>query len=258
MVNGNIEALFKDRKQQEAVFPITKIKAVSDDNGTGLNVLLDDMNTQIGEKAPSGYGLGENAGRYCADCHALGSGGLYYFDNNTANKPDGVTGTGSILVQSVVTTYGDYKRDIYVTLKSGANIAHCYYSSYAGHWQSWEWENPPMILGQEYRTTERYMDKPVYCKAVSIGALPAIGRTEIGFGSWGTTDIVRHNCKVRSNSVDYPFVQDLPFFSTGSYSDVVPQAFCFIVNHNTPYAIIQANTDLSSYSGVLTVWYTKN
>ena len=33
----------------------------------------------------------------------------------------------------------------------------------------WEYENPPMELGVEYRTTERYMEKPVYTMAVSIG-----------------------------------------------------------------------------------------
>ena len=59
MVNGNIEALFKDRKQQEAVFPITKIKAISDNDGVGLDTLLEQMDEQINNKAPAGYGLGE-------------------------------------------------------------------------------------------------------------------------------------------------------------------------------------------------------
>lgn len=34
----------------------------------------------------------------------------------------------------------------------------------------WEWENPPMLLGVEYRTTERYLGKPVYVKVVDFGA----------------------------------------------------------------------------------------
>lgn len=33
-----------------------------------------------------------------------------------------------------------------------------------GVWQPWEWVNPPMFLGDEYRTTERYLNKPVYKK----------------------------------------------------------------------------------------------
>lgn len=39
-------------------------------------------------------------------------------------------------------------------------------------WQPFEWVNPPMDLGVEYRTTERYLGKPVYVKAVDFGALP--------------------------------------------------------------------------------------
>lgn len=37
--------------------------------------------------------------------------------------------------------------------------------------EPFEWENPPMIPGEEYRTTERWNGKPVYVKAVYLGAL---------------------------------------------------------------------------------------
>ena len=38
--------------------------------------------------------------------------------------------------------------------------------------RSMEWQNPPMSLGVEYRTTERCEGKPVYAKRVDCGALP--------------------------------------------------------------------------------------
>ena len=41
----------------------------------------------------------------------------------------------------------------------------------AGIWDPLEWVNPPMQLGVEYRTTERYLGKPVYCKLVDFGML---------------------------------------------------------------------------------------
>lgn len=41
-----------------------------------------------------------------------------------------------------------------------------------GKWQPVEWINPPMELGTEYRTTERFMGSPVYVKLVDFGALP--------------------------------------------------------------------------------------
>lgn len=40
---GKIQALFTDREQTQPIFPMTKIKAVSDDDGKGLNAVLDDM-----------------------------------------------------------------------------------------------------------------------------------------------------------------------------------------------------------------------
>lgn len=36
-----------------------------------------------------------------------------------------------------------------------------------------EWVNPPLALGVEYRTTERWLGKPVYVKAVNFGAGPS-------------------------------------------------------------------------------------
>ena len=44
-----------------------------------------------------------------------------------------------------------------------------------GVWGPFEWVNPPMQLGVEYRTTERYLGKPVYTLAFDFGALPASG-----------------------------------------------------------------------------------
>lgn len=42
-------------------------------------------------------------------------------------------------------------------------------------WGDWEHTNPPMELGIEYRTTERYLGKPVYVKLVDCGTIPAQG-----------------------------------------------------------------------------------
>lgn len=44
-----------------------------------------------------------------------------------------------------------------------------------GNWQPWEWVNPPMQLGIEYRTTERYLDKPVYTQLMNWGHAPTQG-----------------------------------------------------------------------------------
>lgn len=43
--------------------------------------------------------------------------------------------------------------------------------NYALNGSTVEWINPPMQLGVEYRTTERYLGKPVYVQLVNFGAL---------------------------------------------------------------------------------------
>lgn len=48
----------------------------------------------------------------------------------------------------------------------------CYYRMIDG---VTEWVNPPMMIGIEYRTTERYLGKPVYVKVVNFGNYPASG-----------------------------------------------------------------------------------
>ena len=57
-------------------------------------------------------------------------------------------------------------------------------------WESeYEYLNPPMQLGVEYRTTERYMGKPVYIKLANFGALPnATIKTVDAFAS--ETDVI--------------------------------------------------------------------
>lgn len=40
-ITGKIKTLFSDKNKTEALFPRTKVSAVSDDNGVGLNVLLE-------------------------------------------------------------------------------------------------------------------------------------------------------------------------------------------------------------------------
>jgi hypothetical protein len=38
-----------------------------------------------------------------------------------------------------------------------------------GTWNEWEWVNPPMVGGVEYRTTERYLGEPVYVFLYDLG-----------------------------------------------------------------------------------------
>lgn len=46
-----------------------------------------------------------------------------------------------------------------------------------GIWNPWEWVNPPMSSGVEYRTTERFDGETVYCKVVSYTNSANIGNS---------------------------------------------------------------------------------
>lgn len=51
-----------------------------------------------------------------------------------------------------------------------------------GTWLPWEYDNPPLNFGVEYRTTERYLGKPVYVKVVNCGRAPSNSMKKIDTG----------------------------------------------------------------------------
>ena len=144
----------------------------------------------LSNKAPAGYGFGdaiqeiattsaeESYETYCAKVDAV----LDEMPDKTAKLvrayPPAVYGKAGTTVSLL------YKSDAnYVVLSNigSADTALCGWrmirlkksSSEPSAWQPFEWEHPPMQLGAEYRTTERYNSKPVYKKAINTGALSA-------------------------------------------------------------------------------------
>lgn len=68
-----------------------------------------------------------------------------------------------------------YARQIYIPYsETGRYYARTLYKGSTEEWifDGWEVNNPPMAVGVEYRTTERFMGNPVYAKLVSLGAAP--------------------------------------------------------------------------------------
>lgn len=125
--------------------------------------------------APGGFGLGDFQG---VALESSVEGGLntavkcgwYYFggDGSIANAPslpDG--GYGALLVSSRASN------SIVIQICFLETVSTIAIRRRVGsEWQPWEYLNPPMQLGVEYRTTERYKGRPVYIKAVDTGALP--------------------------------------------------------------------------------------
>lgn len=104
----------------------------------------------------------------CTDCNTTVKAGIYRIDGSTQNGPSYIiAGLGHLLIvlpwdqNTLVQIYYAPER----ALKS------CRFS--ASGWKPWECVNPPLALGVEYRTTERYLGKPVYCKLVNCGEITA-------------------------------------------------------------------------------------
>lgn len=141
--------------------------------------LTDDQKTQargnIGA-APSGFGWGEEVPRMvstAAEVDAIAANSVVRYANDSTNLVDG--DSGSYTRYAIVVTYTvnatDKAQDVYC-YGGGAHGDVMLHRGRSGNtWLPWEWVNPPMKLGVEYRTTERYFGNPVYCKLVDCGAV---------------------------------------------------------------------------------------
>lgn len=153
--------------------------------------------------APDGFGLGTYTGPLVTDCDNAKMNGWYYCDKSTAHTPDSnynwhihVTALGNdICMQDAWTitntnAYLHRRRLVYIDTATQNN--------------PWEWVNPPMHLGTEYRTTERYLGKPVYCKLVDFGALPNKTQKYIAHGAENVDYVIQcygHNSTYNSMPV---------------------------------------------------------
>jgi hypothetical protein len=134
-------------------------------------------------------------------------------------------------------------------------------------WEPFEWENPPMLLGIEYRTTERYLGKPVYKQAVSVGTMgvgSASAATQLyKYGiAPDATDIKDYHFIIRKDDTynGYKDRHILPKYS-GS-GQLLAQGLCTLAPAGTTtydglYAIVQAFSDMSAYTVYLYVEYIK-
>ena len=121
--------------------------------------------------APGGFGLGTVAVNI-SDLNDATKNGWYMnaAGGEAVHAPDNVAGW---LV--LVCAYADeivFQTAYRYGSDEGLISARRSYHYLFGGWQPWEWINPPMQIGVEYRTTERYNGKPVFVMAVDGGVFP--------------------------------------------------------------------------------------
>lgn len=150
--------------------------------------------------APAGYGLGGACTAIPNDASLNGytSTGFYQWggDNTDANKP---FYAGSMLTVNRSDLYIHqlaFRDDVY-------NCEMCIRKNTNGVWGAWEWVNPTMAEGVEYRTIERYHGKPVYTKIVNTGVV--VNGTVISLGLPHESKIVRQAAAWLSGGIVLPF-----------------------------------------------------
>lgn len=122
----------------------------------------------------------------------------------------------------------------------------CYYNTVSGET---EWINPPMSVGTEYRTTERFNGKVVYAKAVNLGTLPGKnGEIHVSHGASITNMLRCTGTTSNGGMIPYTYNNGATFLINISAS-------------STSINVWTADNDHADYSdttGTATIWYTKD
>ena len=120
---------------------------------------------------------------------------------------------------------------------------------YGGTWLPFEWENPPMTLGVEYRTTERWQNKAVYTILLDFGNLPNASSGSVSANGIIATNVVRFEALYREGSTK---VFDM------RYTTSITNLHIRYGSDTSMYAYVTTNANLSGYTGTVQIWYTKN
>lgn len=243
--------------------------AMTDENGSVSHVILEradeptipgtplnaeTFNEAFGEKAPAGFGLGDQA-RAMLDMDKATKSGFYALAGDSCtNYPTEYPNFryGTVLVENRYDSlvkqtffYGGYSAIRYGSWdKDAESLA----------WSSVEFVNPPLEVGKTYRTTERSEGKPVYVKRISVTCDKDISALSAGANIYFEHGISNFGRLVRCNAVmdsAYP----LPHIShrnNGSASIIT------INNVNTTnIAVTAINIDRAAPSFVFDIAYCK-
>lgn len=145
------------------------------------------------KKAPNGFGLGSDPSPFSDANDCIINGWYKDASGQAKNAPWNYS-------HIFVTTYQSnsyIRQDAYITggtnscplVTHAVRIKHPNFLEENDFWGPWEYESGiPMQLGVEYRTTERYLGKPVYVKTINMGNLPGNAVKQASFQSNNVVD----------------------------------------------------------------------
>ena len=212
--------------------------------------------TELDKKAPAGYGLNNDFTAISEDGQTSDVSDLDSF--MTTRWVRYVNNAEVSMVENFYIYYALIRVDSYsvndyvvqtcfpiASTYNGCRLQRVYRG---GAWSEWEWVNPPMVPGVEYRTTERWRKLPVYTKLVDFGSLPATSVSSISVGVSGI-DL----CYVIGSAFNGTTNECIPIpsGSSGVY------AAYFYVSSNGSLSV-RTMQDMSGYSGVFVLRYVKD
>ena len=198
--------------------------------------------------APSGYGLGETTGKLLTstdNCNNYTKCGIYHWGstNIPVNAPPTSTTDSTLFTNNGIlivypSEYGIVQEVRYYREPWGR----CFRYKYNNAWTPWEFVNPRLAVGKEYRTTERFLGKPVYTKLLDFGALP---NTTTGTKAHGITNLAT---VLECTPIEKTLSGGSPYLVRSGITEV----YCSNTN-----AVIVSTANLSSYSVYVKLKYTK-
>lgn len=120
-----------------------------------------------------------------------------------------------------------------------------YDSDPAGQWDPLEYINPDMQLGVEYRTTERFLGKPVYVKVVNFGTAPNNDSKSVSISDMNIDEVC-----------DAIFHYYIPSSGENGVMTCHPNFTGLLVNSDVIQ--IRTNADETDINFYTTIKYTKN
>lgn len=135
--------------------------------------------------APDGFGLGD-IGKLLTpedNLDEVKTNGWYRWGRNAPPQGTLPSTIGQSMDATLIRVWGNgavcYQESINITDDAGHGCL-CARTIYASIIYPWEWVNPLMQIGVEYRTTERFWGKPVYYKIVDCGKIADNKQVEHG------------------------------------------------------------------------------
>lgn len=151
----------------------------------------------LANKAPAGFGLGVSTPQITlTDCNDGGYTGWYITTMNTTNSP---LETGGWLRADMFNE--SYGTQTWYNDRYNGIVAQRFKIN--GVWQPWEWVNPPMLSGVDYRTTERWNGKPVYVRFIDLGKIPKSTYKSVNWTSDENAQVISVRGVVGTNYNDF-------------------------------------------------------